>query len=261
MMQQLLPDQTMVLTVPRGTAIAELIDLRSEQYASAALLIVLEQSSSLTLMHGSDAAISNATIKRTIRCIVHEDAVLNFNYDESWQDDVCALTNIVIEQQRSSTVRYTHSMSGGARVTQRLSFMASGIDTYSDIRGKYALTGKGVADITTLQYHDAKHTKSKLLFKSIVRDSGSMMHNGTIVITANGVHTESTQNTHTLLLGDKACAFSVPNIEVSTHEVHCGHGSAIGRLDEEQLWYLQARGLSYAQAEQCLINGFFNDVL
>ena len=66
---------------------------------------------------------------------------------------------------------------------------------------------------------------------------------------------------HLLLLSDHARAISVPNIEVLTHEVQCGHGSAIGRLDEEQLWYLQARGLSPNQAEQMLINGFFNDVL
>jgi Fe-S cluster assembly protein SufD len=193
---------------------------------------------------------------------VHENASLNFHYDETWHDGMLhATTDLIIEQQRSSSVRYTHAISGGARVTQRLTLKAIGSDSYADIRGKYLLTGNGSADITTLQHHDAPHTKSNLLFKSIVRDTAQMTHHGTIVITKNGAHTESAQHTHTLLLSNGARAISVPNIEVSTHEVQCGHGSAIGRLDEEQLWYLQARGLSYAQAEQILINGFFNDVL
>jgi Fe-S cluster assembly protein SufD len=245
----------MTILIPRGKAITDPIDLRMQN--ASTLLIILEPSSSATIIHGSDPAVHDDIIERSIQFIVHENASLNFHYDETWQSGVHALTNLVIEQQRSSSVHYTHAMSGGARITQRLTLKAIGSDSYADIRGKYLLTGNGSAEMTTLQHHDAPHTKSNLLFKSIVRDTAQMMHHGTIVITKNGAHTESAQHTHALLLGNGARAYSVPNIEVSTHEVQCGHGSAIGRLDEEQLWYLKARGLSPNQAEKLLIDGFF----
>ncbi len=249
--------QTIIIL--RGQQLIEPIDLRTHD--AQEILIILEPSSSATIIHGSNPHARDITITRNIHCIVHENASLTLQYDESWDDTVHAITEVFIEQKASSSLYYKHCVTGGARVTQRLTLRAAGSDSYADIRGRYALTGNGLADMTTLQHHDAPHTKSNLLFKSIVRDTAQMMHNGTIVITKNGAHTESAQHTHTLLLSNGARAISVPNIEVLTHEVQCGHGSAIGRLDEEQVWYLQARGLSYAQAEECLINGFFYDVL
>jgi Fe-S cluster assembly protein SufD len=250
----------MTLIIPRGISIAEPIDLRTQNIAQK-LIIILEPSSSATIIHGSIASPTEATIERNIQCIVQENASLIMRYDEEWQPDLNVFTQILIEQHASSVVHYTHSFRGGARIKQQLSLMVIGKNAQADIRGVYEITHTGSVDITTLQYHDTAHTRSNLLFKSIVRDAGQMSHHGTIEITKNGMHTESAQHTHTLLLSNQARAVSVPNIEVSTHEVQCGHGSAIGRLDEEQLWYLQARGLSREKAEEMLIHGFFNDVL
>ena len=241
---------------PRGQRISEPIDLR-EHAVSEKIVIILEPSSSVTLIHGSiPLPTDSTTIERSIQCIVQENASLILRYDETWQHDVTAITQVMIEQHASSMVYYAHSVRGGARIKQRLSLMAIGKDAQVDIRGIYDIIHTGTIDMTTLQYHDAPHTRSNLIFKSIVRDAGQMTHHGTIEITKNGVHTESAQHMHTLLLSNGARATSVPNIEVSTHEVQCAHGSAIGRLDEEALWYLQARGLSRNQSEQILINGF-----
>lgn len=252
-------NQTTIL-ISRGQRISAPIDLRTKDIASN-LIIILEPSSSLTLIHGSNSAARNARINRTIRCIVHEHASLTMRYDEQWHESVCAITEIIIEQKTLSTVYYTHFVHAGAQITQRFSLIAAEHTAHTDIRGAYNLMGRGSVTMTTLQYHDAKQTVSNLLFKGIIRDAAQMTHHGTIKITPNGQYTESAQHTHMLLLSDDARALSVPNIEVSTHEVHCGHGSAIGRLDEEHIWYLQARGLSREQAEHCLLDGFFNDVI
>lgn len=246
----------MIFTIPRGTQMTLALDNTIDN-----ITIILEPSSSATIIYGSDPNARNAIIQRKIQCIVHDNATLTLRYNENWADDITAETDVNIEQKYSSAVCYTHSVRGGARIKQRFSLMASGTGAHATIRGSYELIGNGSVDMTTLQYHDAMHTMSNLLFKSIVRDAAHATHHGTIVITKNGAHTESAQHTHTLLLSDHARATSVPNIEVSTHEVKCGHGSAIGRLDEEQTWYLQSRGLSYSQAEQCLIDGFLKDVL
>jgi len=246
--------------ISRGQHLAQPIDLRMHD-VHANITIILEPSSSATVHYGSIPEVSDTTIQRTIHFIIHEHASLTFRYDEEWQATVYAETEVIFEQKQASTVYYTHFVRSGARIKQRLSLLASEPQTHATIRGIYDMSGNGLVDMTSRQYHNAAHTQSNLLFKGVMRDTAQSIHHGMIEITKEGTYTESTQHMHTLLLSDAARAISVPMIEVHAHEVRCGHGSAIGRLDEEQLWYLQARGLSRTQAEQILINGFLNNVL
>jgi Fe-S cluster assembly protein SufD len=242
-------DQTII--IPRGTQIAEQIDSNIND-----ITIILEPSSSATIILSSDPNARDVSIQRNIHCIIHEHASLTLRYDEAWHESVTAKSDILVEQKKLSSLYYTHSVQSGAEIHQQFSLNAVEPDTHADIRGIYHVTGKGSVTMTTLQHHDAQHTVSNLSIKGILRDAAHMHHHGTIKITERGAHTESAQHTQLLLLSDHARAISVPNIEVLTHEVQCAHGSAIGRLDQEQIWYLQARGLSPNQAEQLLIDGF-----
>lgn len=246
-------DQKIIL-IPRGQVIQESIDVRMHDVQD--ITIILEPSSSATIIHGSNPSARNMIIERNIHCIVHEHATLTLHYDEEWHESVTAKTDILVEQKKLSSLYYTHSAKSSAQIFQQFSLNASEPNAHADVRGIYQVAGKGSVTMTTLQHHDAKNTISNLRIKGTVRDAAHVHHHGTIRITQRGAHTESAQHTKLLLLSDQARAISVPNIEVLTHDVQCAHGSAIGRLDEEQLWYLQARGLPPAQAEQLLIDGF-----
>lgn len=246
----------MTLIIPRGQRISEPIDLRMQNAQD--ITIILEPSSSATIIHGSNPLARDTAIERNIHCIIHEQATLTLRYDELWHESVTAKTELSVEQKKLSSLYYTHSATGGAQIFQQFSLNALEPHTHADMRGIYQVAGNGSVAMTTLQYHDAKQTVSNLCIKGIVRDAGRIDHHGTIRITERGAQTESAQNTQLLLLSDQARALSVPNIEVLVHEVQCAHGSAIGRLDEEQLWYLQARGVSPVQAEKLLIDGFLN---
>jgi Fe-S cluster assembly protein SufD len=247
-------DDQINIIIPRGQRISEPIDLRAHD--AQEILIILEPASSAIITLSSDSSLRDTTIQYKIHCILHEQATLTLRYDESWHENVIAKTDIIVEQKQLSSLHYKHSVQGGAQIFQQFSLKALEPNTHAEIRGTYAITGKGSVIITTLQYHDAKHTVSNLCIKGILRDAAHMHHYGTIKITERGAQTESAQHTKLLLLSEQARAISVPNIEVLTHEVQCAHGSAIGRVDEEQLWYLQARGVSPNQAEQLLIDGF-----
>lgn len=244
----------MTITIPRGQRISEPIDLR--RHDAQDILIILEPSSSATIMHGSNQSARDTAITRKIHCILHEQAILTLHYDEAWHATIAAKTDIVVEQKKLSSLYYTHSAKSEAQIAQQFSLNALEPNTHADIKGIYQIAGKGSLTITTFQLHDAKHTVSNLQIKGTLRDSAYVNHQGTINITKNGARTESAQHTKLLLLSEQARAISVPNIEVLTHEVQCAHGSAIGRLDQEQAWYLQARGLSPTQAEEVLIDGF-----
>lgn len=244
------------IRMPHG---AKNIDL-SIHDPCANLLIIIEPSASVSLRYGSMVT-EQQKIERSIRCIVGENAQLTIIYDETWDDSMCIETEMIIEQKRASVVHYRHRARGAFKSKHSISLSATEPDTHADIKGIYDISGEGAIELTTLQYHDAAHTKSTVLFKNVMRDNAQITHRGTIAITPKGTHTESSQHMHTLLLSNGARAIAVPNIEVETHRVQCGHGSAIGRLDEEHVWMLQSRGLSRAQAEQCLINGFLDQLV
>lgn len=248
-------DQKVIL-IPRGQQLIEPIDLR--MHDASDILIILEPSSSATIIHGSNPQARDTTITCKIHCILHEQSSLTFHYDDSWHESITAKADILVEQKAFSSLYYNHSVKSSAHITQQFSLHATEPGTHAEIRGIYQVAGKGSVTMTTMQHHDAKHTVSNLRMKGIIRDAAHVHHYGTIKITECGAHTESAQHTQLLLLSDQARAISVPNIEVLAHEVQCAHGSAIGRLDEEQLWYLQARGVSPDKAEQLLIDGFLN---
>ncbi len=247
-------DNKINIIIPRGQRISEPIDLRSHNAHD--ITIILEPSSCATIILRSHPGIREATITRRIQCILQEQATLTLHYNEAWHETITSKAEVAVEQKAYSMLYYNHSVQGGGQVYQQFSLMITEPEAHAEIRGIYQVTGKGSVAMTTLQHHDAKYSVSNLQLRGTARDTAQIHHQGTINITKNGAHTESAQHTQLLLLSDQARATSIPNIEVLTHEVQCAHGSAIGRLDQEQLWYLQARGLSPDKAEQMLIDGF-----
>ena len=117
--------------------------------------------------------------------------------------------------------------------------------------------GTCLTTITTKQIHHAVHTTSHLLFKSAVFDQAVMHYNGTVVIEERALHSCASQYNKTILCSEKAQATALPSLEVKTNEVRCQHGSALGQLDQQQVWYLQSRGFSKKQAASLLLQAFF----
>lgn len=128
------------------------------------------------------------------------------------------------------------------------------------IAGYYVLENDQQAIMKTMQMHNAQHTKSNLAINGILSDTAQAMYEGTICIEHNAAYSDAAQSNKNMLFGQRARAISVPNLEVKTNEVQCKHGSAVGQLDLEQLFYLQSRGLSMQCAKQILIESFIVEV-
>ena len=111
--------------------------------------------------------------------------------------------------------------------------------------------------------HDQPRCKSRVTYKGALQ--GERAHTvwiGDVVIRANAVGTETYELNRNLLLTDGARADSVPNLEIETGEiVGAGHASATGRFDDEQLFYLMARGIDEGTARRLVVRGFFADVI
>jgi Fe-S cluster assembly protein SufD len=116
-------------------------------------------------------------------------------------------------------------------------------------------------DQRTLQVHQAPNTKSDLLYKNVLLDSAKTIFSGLIIVDPDAQKTDAYQSNRNLVLGDGAEANSLPGLEIQANDVRCTHGATTSRLDPEQEFYLQARGIPPAQAQELLIFAFFEEVL
>lgn len=117
-------------------------------------------------------------------------------------------------------------------------------------------------DYNTLQNHTGKHTISDLQFKSALTDSSSLVWYGITRINETAGGSEANQTSRNLLLSEKAKAAPIPILEIKAHDVaKCSHGATAGPVDEDHLFYLEARAIPRRVAEQMLVEGFFADVI
>ncbi len=115
--------------------------------------------------------------------------------------------------------------------------------------------------VRTIQIHEAPHTASDVLVKSVLSGHAECLYDGSIRVEKVARKTIAHQRNDNLLLSDNAYARSRPSLEILTDDVHCTHGAASGPVDTEQLWYLMSRGLSRHRAGELLVRGFIQSAL
>jgi Fe-S cluster assembly protein SufD len=109
--------------------------------------------------------------------------------------------------------------------------------------------------------HIGRNTSSDVFLKGALEDSAQSVFTGLLRIEKDAQKTSTFETNRNLVLSENAKAHSVPNLEILCDDVVCGHGSSVGPLEREHLYYLQSRGLRQERAERLLIRGFFNEVI
>ncbi len=116
-------------------------------------------------------------------------------------------------------------------------------------------------DQRTLQIHQAPNTKSDLLYKNALRGKARTIFSGLIIVDPDAQKTDAYQSNRNLMLSEDAEASSLPGLEIQANDVRCTHGATSSRIDPEQEFYLQSRGIAKAMADELLTFGFFEEVL
>jgi len=116
-------------------------------------------------------------------------------------------------------------------------------------------------DQRTLQIHQAPNTKSDLLYKNALRNQARTIFSGLIVVDPDAQKTDAYQSNRNLMLSENAEANSLPGLEIQANDVRCTHGATSSRIDPEQEFYLQSRGIRKEAADELLTFGFFEEVL
>jgi Fe-S cluster assembly protein SufD len=147
---------------------------------------------------------------------------------------------------------------------------------YSRLESLSRLTGEGARsdmlaisvgdgtqefDARTLQDHASPQTYSDLLFKNALNGQSRNTFGGLIRVEPHAHFTDAYQKVRNLLLSDDAEANSMPGLEIMADNVKCSHGATSGQLDEEEMFYLLARGIPAGAARELLVGGFLREVL
>ena len=116
-------------------------------------------------------------------------------------------------------------------------------------------------DFTVNCHHAVPHTRNNIFAKGTVADSSTSVFRGLIRIDKPAQQTDSYLADHTLILSPNALANNIPSLQIEANDVKASHGATIGQIDEEQLFYLMARGLSREQSEHIIVSGFFEQLI
>jgi Fe-S cluster assembly protein SufD len=166
-----------------------------------------------------------------------------------------------IHQERASSVRSHHMCVGGGLVRNEVNVALMGEGASLALEGLFVLTGKEHVDNHTVIDHATPHCDSQELFKGILDQQSRGIFDGRIIVRKDAQKTNSRQVNRNLLLSESAIVDSKPTLEIHADDVKCNHGSTIGQLDEEAIFYLRARGIDEVEARRFLIDAFASEII
>ena len=260
------------ITIPESAPAGEAVVLRLSGADVADLVwghIVIDvrafASATVVLEHTG-----SATYGEHLSVVVGDGASLRLVHLQTWDADAVHAAHVSVRVGRDATFRSFQASLGGSavRVLETVEYAAPGGD--AELLGIFFSKAGQHLEHRMLVDHAVPHCRSNVLYKGALSgdptagDAGiaRSVWIGDVLIRAAAVGTETYELNRNLLLSQATRADSVPNLEIETGEiVGAGHASATGRFDDEQLFYLQSRGITADVATRLVVRGFFADVI
>ncbi|MFJ6677011.1 Fe-S cluster assembly protein SufD [Actinosynnema sp. NPDC091369] len=198
-----------------------------------------------------------------VEFVVGDGAHLTVVAIQDWADDAVHVSAHHAKLGRDATFKHTVITLGGnvVRLTPVVTYTGRGGD--AELLGLYFADAGQHLEHRTFIDHAVSNCRSNVVYKGALQgEDAHTVWIGDVLIRAAAEGTETFELNRNLVLTDGARADSVPNLEIETGEIEgAGHASATGRFDDEQLFYLQARGIPEEQARRLVVRGFFHEIL
>ena len=167
--------------------------------------------------------------------------------------------NIEVQSgQRSDMVLLVYP---GVSCDIKLDVTLAGEGAEANIYGAYVCGGGERVKIAVDMHHDLPHCSSRQLFKGIAGGKSRVDFYGKIIVAQDAQRTEAYQENHNILLSDDAKVDTKPQLEIYADDVKCSHGATIGRLNEEEQFYMRSRGITLEDAKVLQMISFIAPVL
>ena len=255
------------LYVPRGVQVT--LPLHSVEYVrgdavtGTHLLVVLEEGASATYLHESASPLreEQALHLNTRELIVGDGADLRYVGLQNWGEHTVTFGHQRARVGQDGRLDWVSGEMGSLFGKTFITLDLDGNGSWGRISGLYFTHNRQHLDLDTQQNHHALRTTSDLLFKGALKGESRVVWQGMIVVDPGAQQTDGFQANRNLLLERSARADSIPGLEIKANDVRCTHAATVGRVNDEELFYLMARGLPRQEAIRLIVEGFFDPVM
>ncbi|MCA1981937.1 Fe-S cluster assembly protein SufD [Nocardioides nematodiphilus] len=251
-----IPAETVIedasVIIVRGTgveqAVAQHVVVKAGRFSQATVVFHFEGS---------------ATLADNVEIVVEDGAQLTVVTIDDWADDAVHVGHRHVKVGRDATFKHIEVTFGGDVVRSDTTAEYSGPGGSVELLGLYFADAGQHIEHRLFVDHTAPKTKSHVVYKGALQGHGAhTVWIGNVLIRKVAEGIETYEENRNLVLTDGCQADSVPNLEIETGEIEgAGHASAVGRFDDEQLFYLRSRGIPESEARRLVVHGFFNDLI
>ncbi len=226
-------------------------------------LVVVNENAELTLVesiidHTSGQAV---LVNKVTEVAVARNAHCHHYDIQTGQSGLRIIQRTEATQQTSSTYNnYTFTFPGPDIVRNNLTIHLNEANLESHLYGLYLTAGTQLVDNHTEVHHKFPNGESNQLYKGVLLDKSRGVFNGKIKVYQDAQKTNAFQQSNNMLYSNDATVNAKPQLEIYADDVKCSHGTTIGQLSEEAMFYLRSRGLGMASARKLMVNAFAFDV-
>jgi Fe-S cluster assembly protein SufD len=228
------------------------------------VLVYLEEGASVTYIHesASPTEVNTQSLHAGIvEIYVGPSARLQFVELQSWGEHIWNFSHERAAVDRDGKLEWIFGAIGSHLTKNFTELNLVGEGSTGRMSGFYFTDHDQHLDHDTQQNHLAKHTTSDLLFKGALLDESRSVWQGMIYVAPGADKTDGYQANRNLVLSNKARADSIPGLEILADDVRCTHGATVGRIDQDQVFYLLSRGIPQEEAERLIVEGFFDPIM
>ncbi|WP_111719982.1 Fe-S cluster assembly protein SufD [Homoserinimonas sp. OAct 916] len=204
-----------------------------------------------------------AQLTENVEIIVGDGASLTVVSTQQWDDDAVHLASHFATVGRDAKLKHVVVSLGGSLVRLNPSVHLNTDGGDAELFGLYYADQGQHLEQRVFVNHDAAHTRSRVTYKGALQgDAARTVWVGDVLIRQSGTATDTYEENRNLILTPGARADSIPNLEIETGDIAgAGHASTSGRFDDEQLFYLQSRGINPDEARRLVVRGFLGEVV
>lgn len=252
------------LYVPRGVTVDEpLYQLSAMQGGGSDFshtLVIVDDDAEVTLLAETAGDDTPSLHCGGIELWVGSGARLQYVNLQNWGSGTWHFGHQKALVGRDGQLQWTIGALGArvAKVNQHVGLI--GPRANAQVNGVMFTEGRQHLSYHTLQHHEAESCQSDLLYKGALQDHSRIVWRGMIKVDPSAQKTDGYQRDDNLILSEGARADSIPGLEIEADDVRCTHGATAGRVDDQQIFYAQCRGLTRNEAVRMIVAGFFQQV-
>jgi len=221
----------------------------------------VEKNAELSIIESYINLDSDAYFTNSVSEIYVQDNAVVHHYKLEHESKAAYHTSFTQVHQESSSQYHSHNFSfGGKLVRNDIVTTLDGEGADCTLNGLSLIDGRQHVDNHTKIEHAKAHCTSNQLYKGIMDDRSHVVFSGKIHVFKDAQKTDAMQSSQNLLLSNKATVNTKPQLEIYADDVKCTHGSTVGELDENGIFYLRSRGISQENARKLMIQAFAGEV-